>query len=172
MEIELKGARGKRYNFSMRMRAILGLLLSVGLLVVPALASACDLSCSLQQLASDCREAGSIPLRTETAAPMSPGPELHHHHHSAHNAKSESAPKPVHDYSKGLSFCMHEPCSQTSASASSASRTSAPQFVSAQWHSVETVFPLAPYIEARHTQGESPQIQIVTSDPPLLSLRI
>ncbi len=156
----------------MRMRAVLGLFLSVGLLVVPALASACDLSCSLEQLASDCRAAKPIPVRTETAAPMSPGPGLHHHHHGAQNAKSESAPKPVHDYSKGLSFCMHEPCSQTTTSASSASGASPSQFVSAQWHGVEAVFPPAPSIEVRHTQGESPQNQIATSDPPLLSLRI
>src|SRR5207245_9853534 len=99
-----------------------------------------------------------IPVRTETAAPMSPAPGLHHHHHSAHNAKSESAPKPVHDYSKGLSFCMHEPCSQTSAS--SALGTSPSHFVSAQWHGVETVFPPAPYIEARNNQVESLQMHI------------
>ena len=154
----------------MRMRAILGPLLSVGLLVVPALASACDLSCALEQLASDCRAARPIPVRTETAAPMSPGPGLHHHHHSAQNAKSESVPKAAHDFSKGLSFCMHEPCSQTSVS--SASGTGTAHFVSAQWHGVESVFPPAPYIEVRHTQGESPQLQIATSDPPLLSLRI
>jgi hypothetical protein len=156
----------------MRMRAASALFLSMGLLVVPALATACDLSCSLQQLASDCRAANPIPVQAETAAPMSPGPGLHHNHHSAHNAKSESAPKPAHDFSKGLSFCMHEPCSQTSTSASSVSGTSAAHFVTAQWHGVETVFPAAPYIEVRHTQGESPQIQIATSDPPLLSLRI
>src|SRR5713226_7161636 len=154
----------------MRMRAVLGLFLSVGLLVVPALASACDLSCALQQLASDCREAKPIPVRTETAAPMSPGPALHHHHHSAHNANSEPAPKPVHDYSKGLSFCMHEPCSQTSATSELGASPS--HFVSAHWHGVETVIPLAPYIEVRHTQGESPQIQIATSDPPRVRLRI
>jgi hypothetical protein len=174
MQIESKEAQetGKGYNYGMRVRAVLGFLLSMGLLVVPALASACDLSCSLQQIASECRAVNPLPVRTETPAPMSPRPGLHHHHHSADNAKSESAPNPVHDYSKGLSFCLHEPCSQTSASASSASRMSPSQFVSAQWHGVETVFPPAPYIEAPHSQGESPQIQITASDPPLLSLRI
>jgi len=168
----VEGGAGKRYNFTMRMRVVLGLFLSVGLLVVPALASACDLSCSLQQLAPDCRAARPIPVRTETAAPMSPAPGLHHHHHSTQNAQSESAPKPVRDYSKGLSFCMHEPCSQSSASVSSASGMTPSHFVNAQWHGVETGYPPAPHLEAPHTQGESPQIHIATSDPPLLSLRI
>jgi hypothetical protein len=161
---------GKRYNFGMRMRVVLGLLLSMGLLVVPALASACDLSCSLQQLASDCPAAKPVPVRTEPAAPISPAPGSPHHHHSEQNAKPESAPTPAHGYSKGLSLCMHEPCSQTSAS--SAVGTSPSHFVSAQWHGAEIVIPFFPYIEARHTQGESPQIQIAASDPPLLSLRI
>src|ERR1700730_14394427 len=72
----------------MRMRAELGFLLSVALLLVPALASACDLSCSLQQLASDCHAAKPTPVQTETAPPISPAPGMHQHEHIARTVKS------------------------------------------------------------------------------------
>jgi hypothetical protein len=152
-------------------RSSLAAVLSILLLSMSSWTPACDLSCSLQPVHSECHAAKANRADEHKAEPTPPKLAMPQGH-CAHMSKPESDIRTGIEHLLAVSSCAHEPCSQTSTSASAMSGIDRTQVKKGHSVVVSTVYLAESSTHLRRIQGEAPHTAIRTIDPLSVILRI
>ena len=148
----------------MRFKGLSAAVLTISLLVMSSLASACDLSCSLQRLHSGC-QSGTVQTEDQQNEVMPAGMDMSQNNHTdlaEAQSDSHAAPSDV--------SCTHEKCSRTSVSLS-ATGADHSQFKS---HAVpvDTIQLPVNLLRASYTRSETSPRKLTAISPLSIHLRI
>jgi hypothetical protein len=143
-------------------------VLSGLLLLMSSWAPACDLSCSLQPVHSQCQAAKANRVDNRGAEPTTAMPR----DHCTHASKPESGIRTSIDHPLAVSSCAHEPCSQTSTTAAAVGGVDRTQVKEVHSVVVSTVYLAESSIHLRSIRGEAPPANIGTVVPLSVILRI